>query len=105
MAGVLFGLLLICGQCLQTLMQHVEFGVWYTSRHASSWPMIPAFCCLRSQLQAAKAAIDLAQHQEKIEQADAALKERAQALQEQHGSAENLPELAKLQLAAMMKQR
>lgn len=63
------------------------------------------FNVFRSQIQAAKAALDLAQHQEKIEQAEAALKERAQALQEQHGSADNLPELAKLQLAAMMQQR
>eukprot|EP00878_Enallax_costatus_P008642 GHUV01009036.1.p1 GENE.GHUV01009036.1~~GHUV01009036.1.p1 ORF type:complete len:359 (+),score=119.55 GHUV01009036.1:44-1078(+) len=60
---------------------------------------------IKSQINAAKAAISLAQHQEKIEQAEAELKQRAQALQEQHGSAENLPELAKLQLAAMMKQR
>lgn len=63
------------------------------------------FSSLRSQIQAAKAAVDLAQHQAKLEAADAALKEHAQALQQQHGSAEDLPELAKMQLAGMLLQR
>lgn len=49
--------------------------------------------------------MDLAQHQTKLEAADAALKEHAQALQAQHGSDGDLPELAKLQLAGMMQQR
>lgn len=60
---------------------------------------------IRSQLQAAKAAVDLAQHQAKIEAAEAALKDHAQALQDKHGSGEDLPELAKQELAAMMLQR
>ncbi|KAF8067261.1 ATJ10 [Scenedesmus sp. PABB004] len=60
---------------------------------------------IKSQLQAAKAAVDLAQHQAKLEAADAALKQHAAALQEQHGGEQELPELAKVQLAGMMQQR
>lgn len=59
----------------------------------------------RSQLQAAKAAVDLMQHQTKLEAADAALKQHAATLQEQHGSAGQLPEVARVQLAGMMLQR
>lgn len=59
----------------------------------------------RSQVQAAKAAMDLVQHQVKLEAADAQLKEHAQALQEKHGSSGDLPELEKLQLASLMQQR
>ncbi|WIA12849.1 hypothetical protein OEZ85_006475 [Tetradesmus obliquus] len=60
---------------------------------------------IKSQLQAAKAAVDLMQHQTKLEAADAALKQHAAALQEQHGSAGQLPEVARVQLAGMMLQR
>lgn len=61
---------------------------------------------IKSQLQAAKAAVDLAQHQARLEAADAALKEHAAALQQQHGgSAEDLPEPAKAELADLMLQR
>jgi hypothetical protein len=45
------------------------------------------------------------QHQAKLEAADAALKQHAAALQEKHGSAEELPEIARVQLAGMMLQR
>jgi hypothetical protein len=40
-----------------------------------------------------------------MEAADAALKQHAAALQEQHGGAEELPEMARVQLAGMMLQR
>eukprot|EP00775_Hariotina_reticulata_P004774 gene4774-5024_t len=60
---------------------------------------------IKSQVQAAKAAMDLVQHQVKLEAADTQLKEHAQALQEKHGSSGDLPELEKLQLASLMQQR
>jgi hypothetical protein len=60
---------------------------------------------LLAQLQAAKAAVDLVQHQAKLEAADAALKQHAAALQEQHGSVEELPEITRVQLAGLMVQR
>lgn len=48
----------------------------------------------------------MAQHQARLEAADAALKEHAAALQQQHGgSAEDLPEPAKAELADLMLQR
>eukprot|EP00879_Flechtneria_rotunda_P002309 GHRR01002503.1.p1 GENE.GHRR01002503.1~~GHRR01002503.1.p1 ORF type:complete len:412 (+),score=184.97 GHRR01002503.1:106-1341(+) len=96
-----------------TVMLQAVGRVYQTEAEISqSNPLVGGFNKLRragdnikSQLQAAKAAVDLVQHQAKMDAADAALKEHAQALQKQHGSEGDLPELAKLQLAGMMLQR
>lgn len=60
---------------------------------------------VRSQLQAAQAAVSLAQHQARVDAADEALRAQAAALKQLEEAGEALPEEARAQLYGLMEAR